>query len=83
MEIIEGSVRYKRGRKQKDGSRIYIIRYSTGLEDKEIRIKEEIDTDASFHSKDSIEIINPRNGTGLITIKNLNLETSITGNRVF
>jgi hypothetical protein len=73
----EGIVKYKRGRKQKDGSRIYIIRYKpTWGSEREIRIKESKDSDASFHSGDEISVSGEY---GMVTIKNNTLRTSIRG----
>lgn len=80
MNSILGSVRNKRGRKQKDGGRIYIIRFYSNLGDTEIRVKEKIDTDASFHSEDQIEIIT--DDSDMVTIQNHTLRTSITGQRI-
>jgi len=50
-----GIVKYKRGRKRGSG-RTYIIRYIVGVKQKEIRLYEAIDTDASFHSGDRISV---------------------------
>ena len=81
MNKTQGVVRYYRGKKQMDCSRIYIIRYwdDKGT-DKEICIKEKHDIDATFHSKDEIEI--QTNDNGQITITNLTLGTSIKGKPV-
>jgi len=80
MNNVECEIRNKRGTKQKDGGRIYIIRYYSRSGKKKIRIKEEVDTDTTFHAQDQIKIKN--DGTGLITITNTTRNTNIKGHLV-
>jgi len=78
----DGFVRYKRGRKQKDGGRIYIIRYGISKKGggvKEIRFKEKVDTDASFHSGDNITV---ETRDDVITVRNHTIGISVTGTKV-
>jgi len=71
-----GIVRSKRGRKEKYGTRVYIIRYRVGATQKEIRFRENPDTDASFHSRDRITVETSPN---LITVHNTTLGISVSG----
>ena len=80
MDKINGKVRNKRGTKQKDGGRIYIIRYHSKTGKKKIRVKEDVDTNAKFHPQDQIVI--QTDDSGLITITNTTLITSIKGHIV-
>ena len=77
MDKVEGVVRNKRGTKQKDGGRIYIIRYYSKTGKKKIRVKEDVDTNAQFHPEDQIVI--RIDGNGLVTLTNTTLNTSIKG----
>ena len=77
MDKVEGVVRNKRGTKQQDGGRIYIIRYYSKTGKKKIRVKEDVDTNAQFHPEDQIVI--RTDGTGLVTLTNTTLHTSIKG----
>ncbi len=80
MKKVEGEVRNKTGTKQRDGGRIYIIRYYSKTGKKKIRIKEEVDTNAQFHPQDQIVI--RTDDSGLITLTNTTLNTSIKGYNV-
>ena len=74
-----GTVRSKSSRKQKDGGRIYKIRYKVGQQEKEIRFKEVHDTDASFHSGDKITI---DTNDDFISISNNTIGISVEGTKV-
>ena len=77
MDKVEGVVRNKRGTKQQDGGRIYILRYYSKTGKKKIRVKEDVDTNAQFHPEDQIVI--RIDGNGLVTLTNTTLNTSIKG----
>ena len=80
MDKVEGEVRNKRGSKQLDGGRIYIIRYYSKTGKKKIRVKEEVDTNTKFYPQDQIVI--RTNDSGLVTISNTTLNTNIKGHIV-
>lgn len=80
MDKINGEVRNKRGTKQKDGGRIYIIRYYSKTGKKKIRVKEDVDTNAQFNPQDQIVI--RTDGTGLVTLTNTTLNNTIKGHEI-
>ena len=75
----DGIVRYKRGRFQKYEGRTYIIRYKIGQGEKEIRFREAIDTDASFHSGDKITV---ETIDDVVTVRNHTIGISVTGKKI-